>query len=560
MPLATSARQAMAMATQPPVIDAVRVPPSAWSTSQSIQSVRGPRASRSTVLRSARPIRRWISTPRPSCLPLGDVARFAAEGRVREHRIFRGDPAAGNALFLHPARHPFLDGGGADHPRVPGGDEHRTGGVRRDAWGKGQGAELVVGAAVVSGHGRTLDGRHDRSGPGKRIAAWRRRGKPRLIIHPIGVAALSPAERHEDRHRRNPRHDLEPRSGLSIAWGWRWDLANRVTTTLTRGGRRDRSCRWHGRRRHAFFERAGRKPFAFPCEITGDVPMSRGLGSSVTLRLGVVDGLNALAGKPLSRRQVFELCADLEGHPDNAAPGAVRRVHGRRRGRKRQRRCGFPSIRRCVSCLLIPDFEVRTADARRILPEEVSRRAAVASSARACRITAAFAARRYEFVARRLRGQRLSPTAPSAAGSVPAESVDGGRAAGRSRRIFERVRFDRRLPDVARNRRKWPPRCAAAGPARRAARSSPAPITAGRGWPDIHLKGRRPPDPDHAPLGRKPGAVCHRRDPGAPLRQTRVAAARSFCSRSRSCSRRWCSCGCGSTGSVTCATIRWAAW
>ena len=46
--------------------------------------------------------------------------------------------------------------------------------------------------------------------------------------------------------------------------------------------------------------------------------------------------------------------------------------------------------------LLIPDFEVRTADSRRILPETVSRRAAVASSGRACRITAAFAAGNYE--------------------------------------------------------------------------------------------------------------------------------------------------------------------
>ena len=46
--------------------------------------------------------------------------------------------------------------------------------------------------------------------------------------------------------------------------------------------------------------------------------------------------------------------------------------------------------------LLVPDFEVRTADSRRILPEDVNRKAAVASSARACRITAAFAGRQYE--------------------------------------------------------------------------------------------------------------------------------------------------------------------
>ena len=56
----------------------------------------------------------------------------------------------------------------------------------------------------------------------------------------------------------------------------------------------------------------------------------------------------------------------------------------------------FPVGEELAFVLLIPDFEVRTADARRILPENVSRRVAVSSSARACRITAAFAAGNYE--------------------------------------------------------------------------------------------------------------------------------------------------------------------
>ncbi len=57
------------MATQPPVTEAVRVPPSAWSTSQSSQMVRGPSALRSTTARSERPISRWISDERPSSRP-----------------------------------------------------------------------------------------------------------------------------------------------------------------------------------------------------------------------------------------------------------------------------------------------------------------------------------------------------------------------------------------------------------------------------------------------------------------------------------------------------------
>jgi hypothetical protein len=54
------------------VIDAVRVPPSAWMTSQSIQTVRSPILSSWTTERSDRPISRWISWVRPPTFP--DVA------------------------------------------------------------------------------------------------------------------------------------------------------------------------------------------------------------------------------------------------------------------------------------------------------------------------------------------------------------------------------------------------------------------------------------------------------------------------------------------------------
>ena len=51
------------------MIDAHRVPPSAWRTSQSRYTVRSPSAVKSTTPRSARPISRWISTVRPSWRP-----------------------------------------------------------------------------------------------------------------------------------------------------------------------------------------------------------------------------------------------------------------------------------------------------------------------------------------------------------------------------------------------------------------------------------------------------------------------------------------------------------
>ena len=51
------------------MIAAHRVPPSACSTSQSIQSVLSPSASKSVTERIERPISRWISIVRPLCLP-----------------------------------------------------------------------------------------------------------------------------------------------------------------------------------------------------------------------------------------------------------------------------------------------------------------------------------------------------------------------------------------------------------------------------------------------------------------------------------------------------------
>jgi homoserine kinase len=143
-----------------------------------------------------------------------------------------------------------------------------------------------------------------------------------------------------------------------------------------------------------FFESTGAEPFSFGWEIVGDVPQSRGMGSSVTVRLGLLHGLNVLAGAPLSTHAIFELCARLEGHPDNAAPAAFGgfTVAG---GAKLARFEVAPEMK---FVLLIPDFEISTPMARQVLPPQLDRIAAVASCTNACRITAAFASRDYDLL------------------------------------------------------------------------------------------------------------------------------------------------------------------
>jgi homoserine kinase len=141
-----------------------------------------------------------------------------------------------------------------------------------------------------------------------------------------------------------------------------------------------------------FFKRTKRRPFAFACSAKEKVPRCRGLGSSATIRLGILHGLNELSGRPLDRLSIFRLCAELEGHPDNAAPcsfGGFTVV----RSENFQR---FDVSPRLKFVLLIPNFEIRTSSARKILPKNVSRAAAVRSAGNAAAIAAAFATGDYE--------------------------------------------------------------------------------------------------------------------------------------------------------------------
>jgi homoserine kinase len=141
-----------------------------------------------------------------------------------------------------------------------------------------------------------------------------------------------------------------------------------------------------------FFAAAHVAPFAFNWQISGEVPHARGLGSSVTVLIGILSGLNDLSGRTLSREEIFELCAQLEGHPDNAAPASF--------GGFTVAKSGSPPVRCEVDpelhfVLLVPDFEISTPAARAVLPAEIAHREAAASLANACQITAAFCLKEY---------------------------------------------------------------------------------------------------------------------------------------------------------------------
>jgi homoserine kinase len=170
------------------------------------------------------------------------------------------------------------------------------------------------------------------------------------------------------------------------------------TTTLTRN---DEAKTPHGmiaETATAFFKQAAVKaaPFKFDVKIEGDIPISRGLGSSVTVRLGLLMALAELVkeSSPLPPEQILNLLIALEGHPDNAVAsfhgGFAVCAHASESAAD-----GFVYTRVPVKSdlslvTLVPDLKLSTEVARGLLPKEVTLRHGVENAQRTARITAAF--------------------------------------------------------------------------------------------------------------------------------------------------------------------------
>jgi len=148
----------------------------------------------------------------------------------------------------------------------------------------------------------------------------------------------------------------------------------------------------------AFFQRSKVKPHGAQIEVKGDVPVSSGLGSSVTVRLGIVYALNELNGRPLGDNELLDLVTTLEHHPDNAAPalfgGFV--VSAIINGTVRYRRFNVPPSLKFVIC--VPDYEVSTEKARALLPRQIPLRDAVENLNRVALITSIFATGDYSLL------------------------------------------------------------------------------------------------------------------------------------------------------------------
>lgn len=109
----------------------------------------------------------------------------------------------------------------------------------------------------------------------------------------------------------------------------------------------------------------------FDYEIWGEVPQARGLGSSSTVRAGIIAGLNHLSGNPLDQEAAIRLVTELENSPDNACAAfsggfCIARIDSETSAYRHHIRFELPDS--LAFAAVAPDYEVMTDDSRRVLP------------------------------------------------------------------------------------------------------------------------------------------------------------------------------------------------
>lgn len=130
--------------------------------------------------------------------------------------------------------------------------------------------------------------------------------------------------------------------------------------------------------------------------MTSELPLARGVGSSAAAIVAGIELANLLCDLNLSVQDKLNISSQIEGHPDNATAsvlggltissmsedGIVDTIH------MQQLQASF--------VLFIPNIELKTAEARGALPDQLERSYAVKASAKANMLAAALIAEDYK--------------------------------------------------------------------------------------------------------------------------------------------------------------------
>lgn len=100
-------------------------------------------------------------------------------------------------------------------------------------------------------------------------------------------------------------------------------------------------------------------------KLKANVPISRGLGSSSCMIVGGIFAYHILHNNCLSKEEMLKLATSIEGHPDNVAPC----IYGGLCVSSDDQTLRLKISNKWHFIVFIPPYEVKTSEARKVLPD-----------------------------------------------------------------------------------------------------------------------------------------------------------------------------------------------
>ncbi len=144
--------------------------------------------------------------------------------------------------------------------------------------------------------------------------------------------------------------------------------------------------------------------------VRNEIPLSRGLGSSSAAIIAGITSYELLSKEQLSVDEIFDYALEFEPHPDNLAAGlfgglvvSATDENGKTAFSRVPVPDGFAPV------VVIPEFELSTEEARRVLPGEYSRADAVFNVQRSAMVVATLSSGNWDLLAEAMRDRLHQP-------------------------------------------------------------------------------------------------------------------------------------------------------
>jgi homoserine kinase len=174
----------------------------------------------------------------------------------------------------------------------------------------------------------------------------------------------------------------------------------------------------------------GLEPPVMRIEMSNEIPLARGLGSSAAACIAGLLAAEAMAGATLGHERIHAIATEIDGHPDNVAAslyGGLVLVGRDSSGVPHSSRFDPPEYLHAT--LFVPTLALRTVEMRAALPAQVSHADASHNAGRAAMVMAALTADRPELLAAMSEDRLHEPYRAAHMPQLP-EIIRAARAAG----------------------------------------------------------------------------------------------------------------------------------